>query len=33
LPVIEEVLGLTVSQDYFHHLQNQIARFCSRNPT
>jgi len=27
LPVIDEVLGLHVSQDYFHHLRNQIARF------
>jgi len=33
LPVIDEVLGLHVSQDYFHHLQNQIARFRTRHST
>jgi len=33
LPVVEEVLGLHVSQDYFHHLRNQIARFRTRDST
>ena len=27
LPVIDEVLGLSVSQDYFQHLRQQIQRF------
>lgn len=33
LPVVEEVLGLHVSQDYFQHLRNQIARFRTRDST
>jgi hypothetical protein len=33
LAVIDEVLGLHVSQDYFHHLRNQIARFRTRDST
>ena len=27
LPVIEEVLGLSVSQDYFQHLRQKLERF------
>ncbi|HEY1254513.1 MAG TPA: hypothetical protein VGF01_07010 [Terracidiphilus sp.] len=27
LPVIEEVLGLRVSQDYFQHLRHKLERF------
>jgi len=29
LPVIEEVLGLCVSQDYFRHLRHKLERFTS----
>jgi hypothetical protein len=29
LPVIEEVLGLRVSQDYFQHLRHKLERFTS----
>ncbi len=29
LPVIEEVLGLRVSQDYFRHLRHKLERFTS----
>jgi hypothetical protein len=29
LPVIDEVLELNVSQDYFHYLRSKIACFCS----
>ena len=28
LPVIEEVLDLKLSQDYFQYLRSKIARFC-----
>jgi hypothetical protein len=27
-PVIEEVLELRVSPDYFHHLRHKLQRFC-----
>jgi len=30
LPVIEEVLGLRVSPDYFHHLRRKIDRATSK---
>ena len=29
LPVIDEVLGLSVSQDYFQHLRQKLQRFPS----
>ena len=29
LPVIDEVLGLSVSQDYFQHLRQKLQRFSS----
>jgi len=29
LPVIEEVLGLSVSQDYFQHLRHKLEGFIS----
>ena len=29
LPVIDEVLGLSVSQDYFQHLRHKLERFMS----
>jgi len=29
LPVIDEVLGLSVSQDYFQHLRQKLQRFRS----
>jgi hypothetical protein len=29
LPVIEEVLGLSVSQDYFQHLRHKLERLMS----
>jgi hypothetical protein len=29
LPVIDEVLVLTISQDYFRNLWTQVAGFCS----
>lgn len=29
LPVIEEVLGLSVSTDYFQHLRDKLQRFMS----
>jgi hypothetical protein len=29
LPVIEEVLGLSISQDYFQHLRHKLERFTS----
>ena len=29
LPVIDEVLGLRVSQDYFQHLRHKLERFPS----
>ena len=29
LPVIEEVLGLRVSPEYFHHLRHRLERFTS----
>ena len=31
LPVIDEVLHLQISQDYFQHLRNQITRFRTRH--
>jgi hypothetical protein len=32
LPVIDEVLALTVSQDYFRYLRRKLAGFCSDAP-
>ena len=32
LPVIDEVLTLTVSQDYFRYLRSKIAGFYSHAP-
>ncbi len=32
LPVIDEVLDLTISQDYFRYLRSKIAGFCSNAP-
>jgi hypothetical protein len=29
LPLIDEVLGLSVSQDYFQHLRQKLERFTS----
>ncbi len=29
LPVIDEVLGLSASQDYFQHLRQKLQRFAS----
>ena len=33
LPVIEEVLGLHVSQDYFRYLRHKIQRFLQDSNT
>jgi hypothetical protein len=33
LPVIEEVLDLKISQDYFQHARQRVQQFLSNSPT